>query len=56
MIMKKVYFSIASLALCATALGQNLTKEYNFGVDGKITTPKTQPSVVAVKPLGPDQE
>lgn len=56
MIMKKVYFSIASLALCATALGQNLTKEYNFGVDGKITTPKTQPSVVAVKPSTPAQK
>ncbi len=53
--MKKVYFSIASLALCATAWGQNLTKEYNFGVDGKITTPKTQPSVVAVKPSTPAQ-
>lgn len=48
--MKKVYFSIASLALCATAFGQNLTKDYNFGEDGKITSPKLQPSIVAVKP------
>jgi hypothetical protein len=56
MIMKKVYFSIASLALCATAWGQNLTKEYNFGADGKITTPKTQPSVVAIKPSTPAQK
>jgi hypothetical protein len=49
MIMKKVYFSIASLALCATAFGQNVTKDYNFGNEGPITQPRTKKSVVAEK-------